>query len=55
MYLVTMSFRSYAKAPEIAEKFRSPASRRITMTAYFGVIVGSVLCTAGALVLLHPR
>jgi hypothetical protein len=55
MYLITRPLQSYAKVPEIAARFRSPMSRRMTMMIYVAVLLSTPLCAAVALRFFHPR
>ena len=43
LYSLYRPLQRYARAPELAAPFRSAESRRITMAAYFGVVIGSIL------------
>jgi hypothetical protein len=53
-YGVTRSLRRYAQVPEIADRFRSPRSRRITMTIYVVTLLLSVVAAGVAARLLRP-
>ena len=54
MYVLSRGLLRYARTPEIAEAFTSPASRRLTMATYLVVLLGSIFA-AGTLahVLVH--
>jgi hypothetical protein len=52
IYLMTKSLRQYAQTPEMAERFRSPVNRAMTMFGYLAVLVLSILLPAAALRLL---
>jgi cobalamin synthase len=54
-YAVTRSLRRYDQSPEIADRFRSPRSRRITMTLYVITLLLSVLAAGIAARLLRPH
>ena len=54
-YVGTRSLSSYARTPEIAERFRSPSSRRITMAAYIATLVLSLLAAGLAARLLRSH
>ena len=54
-YAITRSLRRYAQVPEIADRFRSEKSRRITMTIYIMTLVVSVLVTGVAARLVRPH
>lgn len=51
-YVGSRSLSSYARTPEIADRFRSANSRRITMATYIAVLVISVLAAGLAARLL---
>ena len=53
MYLGTRSIRRYGRSPEMAEKYRSPAARRVTAVLYIGVLLGSILVAGLGGRLLH--
>jgi hypothetical protein len=55
LYLATRSFRSYARTPQAADRFRSVSSRRVTMVAFFVVPILSVGLLVLALHLLGTR
>lgn len=52
-YVGTRSLNSYARTPEIADRFRSPRSRKITMAIYVATLVLSPLAAAVAVRLLR--
>lgn len=54
-YVVTRSLRSYAQVPEIADRFRSSRSRRITMTLYIMTLLISVVAAGVTVRLLRPH
>ena len=54
-YGATRFLRRYAQVPEIADQFRSPRSRRITMTLYIMTLLLSVVIAGIAARLLRPQ
>ena len=52
-YLGTRSLSSYAQIPEIADPFRSPGSRRLTMAIYVATLALSILASGFAVRVLR--
>lgn len=52
-YVGSRSLNRYARTPEIADRFRSPRSRRITMAVYLATLALSPLVAAVALRVLR--
>lgn len=43
MFIISRSLKRYAQTPEMADNYRSSASRKLTMAMYIAVLVGSIL------------
>ena len=55
LYIGTRSLNGYARTPEIADRFRSPSSRRMTMTLYVATLALSIVAAGFALSVLRPH
>ena len=53
MFVVTRRYIQYADTPQIAQRFNSPASRRITLAMYFFTLLISVVITGFTMKLLR--